>query len=156
MTFNTAGTGGTTTANLTPSFSFTGQAIGIATIPVTSAQVPATGTLTATYNADSNYAGSNQNLAITAKNTAYSATSTTKLTLSSNPVATNQALSITVTVTPVTNNGKSQGTVTIYANGVSIGSFNPTTGTTTYAVPLVNGYLPFASGTVNITAVFVP
>ena len=152
VSFNTVG--GATIANVNGGFSTTGQAIGVATIQVTPAQIPSNGSITATYSSDVNYQASIQNIAIS---TGATHVNTTGLTLSvnSSSVATDGTLTLTATGTAST--GTPSGTVQVTANGASIGSFPLTVGTAAvWTVPPTNGYLPFASGTVAITAVFTP
>jgi subtilase family serine protease len=152
VSFNTAG--GTTIANLNGGFSTTGQAIGVATIQVAPTQIPSNGSITATYSSDVNYQSSSQNIAIS---TGATHVNTTGLTLSVNSTSVATDGTLTLTVKGTASTGTPAGTVQVTANGVSIGSFSLTVGTSTnWPVPLTNGYLPFASGTVAITTVFTP
>jgi subtilase family serine protease len=156
VTFNTAG--GNTVVALTGGFSTTGQAIGIASTQVTTTQIPTGGTIMATYSSDANYAGSTGTLGLTKNNTNYAGGSSSLTeSFSSTTVSTAGPLTINVTATEPNNNP--QGAVQVFANGVSIGSFTIAAGSggkASWPVPVTNGYLPFASGTVTITAVFTP
>jgi hypothetical protein len=66
------------------------------------------GTITATYNGDSTYAGSNRN---TVTETIYSLTSTTTLTSSVNPSYPGQSVTFTATVSGSSGGGNPTGTV---------------------------------------------
>jgi subtilase family serine protease len=153
VTFSTS----TTAVPLVAGFNTSGQAIGVASIQVTSAQLNAGGTaITATYSSDGNYAASTSS---TTLNSANGGGTTTTLTLSANntTVAANGAL--TITGTAKAGNTGEPGTVQLYANGVKLTGDTFTlnnAGTGSYSVPIVGGYLPFASGSVVITGVFTP
>jgi hypothetical protein len=143
---------------LTSGFNQSGHAVGIATYQVSTSTVPTNGTLSVVYNGDSNYASSSSSITLST-GTHTGSTSTVSLSENAYPVAANGTLSFTIkTTTP--SGTTAAGTVAIYANSVLVGTTTVTTttnsGSTTYTVPLTNGYLPCPSGTVIFTAIFTP
>jgi hypothetical protein len=153
VTFNLATA---TTVNLVSGFNASGQAIGVATVQVPTTQVPG-GAFTVTYNGDNNYATSNTSTTLTTTTPAGTATTLT-LAASATTVAENSA-TLKFTATAKSGATAEAGSVQLYANGVILTGDVITvaaSGTGTFTVPLVGGYLPFASGSVVITGVFTP
>ncbi len=110
---------------------------------------------TAVYSGDANYAASSTTGSITANSANYTGTSGVSISLNNTTVNANGSLIVTATATQST--GTPTGTVQVFANGVSIGSFAISSGTATpWTVPLTNGYLPLPSGTVTLSTVFTP
>ena len=110
---------------------------------------------TALYSGDVNYAASSTAGTVGANTGNYIGTSGLSISLNNTTVAANGSLILTATATQST--GTPTGTVQVYANGVSVGSFAISSGTATpWTVPLTGGYLPLPSGTVTLTAVFTP
>ena len=110
---------------------------------------------TAVYSGDTNYATSSTSGSIAANTANYIGTSGLSISLNNTTVAANGSLIVTANATQST--GTPTGTVQVFANGVSIGSFAVSSGSATpWTVPLTGGYLPLPSGTVTLTAVFTP
>jgi hypothetical protein len=154
-----SGTGvSSTDVELTSGFNQSGNAVGIATYQVPTSKVPTSGSLSIVYNGDSNYASSSTSITLNT-GTYTGSTSTVSLSENAYPVEANGTLTFTIkTTTP--SGTTAAGTVQLYANSVLVGTTTVTTttdsGSTTYTVPLTNGYLPCPSGTVIFTAVFTP
>ncbi len=143
------------TVALTSTYDAQGNSIAVGTVQPQQSGLPET--YTAIYAGNSNFASSTSNT-VTIGNLDNDGTGTTSIRFTNLPfsIGITQNLSVGISVTYQNGFGATlnaaQGSLTLFANGVSLGSQNVTGQTVNFPISKTNGYLNLPSGSVTFTA----